>query len=258
MKEAIKQLCQDIEREHNISILFAVENGSRAWGIDSKDSDYDVRFVFVSPIEKYLKVNPALDEVVNAYYNNDLRPCSAKGAFMDMSGFGVFKYAKLLSQSNPTAIEWAVSDIIHAGQKNEVFRDFAIKEFNPIALFYHYKSLCKNNYLLFLKSESNSKLKKLLYAYRGLVNAKWVFEQKTVPPISLQPTIEALSLPTEISIRIKKLIELKRQSNENGAVLPEKDIYIETFMNETIQPEERHKPQLGKLDEELRRILLKN
>jgi predicted nucleotidyltransferase len=42
---AIKQKLLEIEKEHNVKILYAVESGSRAWGFESLDSDYDVRFI---------------------------------------------------------------------------------------------------------------------------------------------------------------------------------------------------------------------
>ena len=38
-----------IERDEDVRILFAVESGSRAWRFPSRDSDYDVRFVYVRP-----------------------------------------------------------------------------------------------------------------------------------------------------------------------------------------------------------------
>ena len=47
-----------IEREEAVRILIAVESGSRAWGFPSRDSDYDVRFLYVQPIEAYLAVIP--------------------------------------------------------------------------------------------------------------------------------------------------------------------------------------------------------
>ena len=45
MKEVIINLCKEIEKEQNVKILFAIESGSRAWRIDSKDSDYDILIV---------------------------------------------------------------------------------------------------------------------------------------------------------------------------------------------------------------------
>jgi RNA repair pathway DNA polymerase beta family protein len=37
-----------IEQAYDCEVLLAVESGSRAWGFQSRDSDYDVRFVYVS------------------------------------------------------------------------------------------------------------------------------------------------------------------------------------------------------------------
>ena len=47
MEQIIRQRLSEIEKTQNVRILFAVESGSRAWGIASPDSDYDVRFIYV-------------------------------------------------------------------------------------------------------------------------------------------------------------------------------------------------------------------
>ena len=47
MEETILNKLKEIEEKENINIILAVEAGSRAWGFASKDSDYDVRFVYI-------------------------------------------------------------------------------------------------------------------------------------------------------------------------------------------------------------------
>lgn len=112
MKEKIIKICKGLEKEHKIKILFAVENGSRAWRMSSKDSDYDVRFVFVRPIQEYLQINKPTEVIQIAFdKNGDIVP--VEGSLIDVSGFDVFKFVKMLSDSNPTTIEWLITDIIY-------------------------------------------------------------------------------------------------------------------------------------------------
>src|SRR5271165_4545622 len=39
----IQNLLAGIEEERDVCILFAVESGSRAWGLEAADSDFDIR-----------------------------------------------------------------------------------------------------------------------------------------------------------------------------------------------------------------------
>ena len=45
--KTIQEKLSEIERTENVRILHCVESGSRAWGFESPDSDYDVRFIYV-------------------------------------------------------------------------------------------------------------------------------------------------------------------------------------------------------------------
>ena len=52
-----------LEKDKKIKILYAVESGSRAWGFESKDSDWDVRFIYVHQYDWYLSINEKKDNI---------------------------------------------------------------------------------------------------------------------------------------------------------------------------------------------------
>ena len=45
MRNEILKILLSIEEEQDVTIPYGVESGSRAWGFESADSDYDVRFI---------------------------------------------------------------------------------------------------------------------------------------------------------------------------------------------------------------------
>ena len=63
MKEIIQKKLEEIEKQEHVKIILAVESGSRAWGFDSADSDYDVRFLYVREPEMYLKLDNIRDVI---------------------------------------------------------------------------------------------------------------------------------------------------------------------------------------------------
>src|SRR3989338_5501886 len=230
MKELIKKLCTSLEKEKRIKILFAIENGSRAWRMDSKDSDYDVRFVFARPVGDYIRLKP-LKDVIEARYDKNGNPCE-NDAVIDMSGFDVVKFAQMLVSSNPTAIEWLMSDMVYYGNQN--------------------KSMCKNNYLKYLKSGDTVTHKKYLYAYRGSINAKWVVHKRTVPPIIFSDALKAMKnkIPESILKKVENIIELKAHGKEKDIIqnIVEMDNYIEDFLKNVDEaPPERVGKELNKL-----------
>lgn len=260
MKDKIISICKKLEKDKNIKILFAVENGSRAWRMESKDSDYDVRFVFVRPISEYISLNKPVD-VINVAYDKDCNECNVEGSIIDMSGFGIFKFASMVYISNPTVIEWLISDIVYYGEQNKVFKKFAIEHFSKKTLYYHYKSLCKQNYLKYLKSGDLVTYKKYLYAYRGLINAKWVAHKKTVPPIIFDSAINGLAdiIPVGIIKKLNEIIKLKSEGKEKDIIqnIVSMDNYIENFLkNVEEEPKEEAREDVEILNKELRRIIL--
>lgn len=233
-KDIIMEKLVELQQEKTISILFCVEAGSRAWRIDSKDSDYDVRFVFVRPLDDYLSVNPK-GEVVKATYDKKGQKAAEQGCAYDFVGFDILKFARMLQSSNPQVIEWLMSDIIYYGNKRG-FYDYALTQFKPIALYWHYKSMCQQNYLKYLKTRSVVTYKKYLYAMRGLINAKYVAAYKQIPPIDFNKTLPLMKafVPKDILERLEGIIHYKKKSREKATIpnLPDVDQYIEMFLKD--------------------------
>ena len=222
--EIIKHL-EEIEKKKGVTILFAVETGSRIWGIESEDSDYDVRFVFRRAVRDYLRVNKQ-PEVIESFIED-----------MDFVGFDVFKFIRLYLSSNPTVIEWLESNIVYYddGKSKEVFRRFIEKKFNPVALYHHYRSMSKQNYLKYLKSGENMTHKKYLYAMRGLINAKWVGQANSIPPIEFKKALGLIKdVPEEIISKLKEIIDLKKEGFEGIKVskIHLFESYIEEFLKQ--------------------------
>ena len=61
--DEIQMKLKEIEEQEHVTILHAVESGSRAWGFASPDSDYDVRFIYVRTMEDYLRLDEPRDEM---------------------------------------------------------------------------------------------------------------------------------------------------------------------------------------------------
>ena len=232
MKEKITNLLKEIEKAYNIKILFAIENGSRAWGMASKDSDYDVRFVFCRNMEDYLLLDQK-EEVINIAFDQNLKVCKTEGSLIDMSGFDIYKYLKLLLSSNPTTLEWLNSKIVYYGDNNLSLREYMSKNFSQEKLYMHYYSLFKNNYREFIQHGKMISYKKYLYSMRGLLNAKYVLHFDKIPPLDFTQTVKDLEniLPKDVYNKIFEVIEIKSKGLEKDKIVNIKE-FDEYFDNE--------------------------
>lgn len=131
MKEIIQKKLEEIEKQEHVKIILAVESGSRAWGFDSADSDYDVRFIYVREPEMYLK----LDNI------RDVIEWQLDEVF-DISGWDIKKALQLLYKSNPTLFEWINSPIVYKETKETLeLRDIAKEYFDVKKSVMHYLNM---------------------------------------------------------------------------------------------------------------------
>lgn len=192
-KEIINKLRQ-LEKKHNIKILFAVESGSRAWGHHNINSDYDIRFVYKSKdINEYLTIN-AENDVIES---ND--------GLYDLVGWDIKKALKLHYKSNPNLREWTLSPIIYIEDEEDIFNN--LPEFNITTLKHHYYGLTLRHYKKYLKTKTIHDfkyLKKMLYAVRCILTWK-LLDENILPPMNLDKLLTQNSINPEFKNIILKL-----------------------------------------------------
>ncbi len=204
MKEKILEELNKIEVTHDVKILYACESGSRAWGFPSKDSDYDVRFIYIHPLEWYLSIDEKRDVIELPI--DDL---------LDINGWDIRKALKLFNKSNPGLLEWLKSEIVYYQKYSFVdkLRDMSLEVFSPKGLMYHYLNMAKRNYREFLQGEK-VKIKKYFYVLRPILACKWIEKYNTMPPILFQELLNVTVPNGNLHDEINTLLERKIHGDE--------------------------------------------
>lgn len=231
MNSTIKEKLHELERTHNIRILFACESGSRAWGFPSPDSDYDVRFVYAHHEDWYFSLhekNDVLELPVNE--------------LLDINGWDVRKALRLAAKSNPVIFEWLQSPIFYAQDEpfTNGFRALAPQCFSPISGMYHYLSMAKKKYEECV-AEPDVKLKRYMYCLRATLSALWIAQHKSIPPMEIAPLMKSLP-DVSLCRKIDGLIAVKA-SKEESYRHPH-DAELEQFLAESIAACEAAAPAL--------------
>lgn len=195
-----------LERENHIKILLAVESGSRAWGFDSPDSDYDVRFIYVHALEWYLRVQPQADVI--EFMSED--------HLLDFSGWELRKALRLLRKTNPNLSDWLLTDKIYLADEDFLteIRQAQAENYNPIHAVYHFFNIAKKHDEVYLCKHGYT-LKRFLYFLRGLLACEYIMAHKCHPPVLFSSLVEATVPQDDIRHNVFSLLDLKRASKES-------------------------------------------
>ena len=204
MKELIQSELKRIEDENDIKILYAVESGSRAWGFESKDSDWDVRFIYVHHPDWYLSIDEKKDSM-EVMLPNDL----------DFAGWELRKTLKLFRKSNPPLLEWLRSPLIYLEQFStiEQLRSLSSQFFNSKSCTYHYLHMAEGNYRDYLQSDQ-VRVKKYFYVLRPVLACKWIESNNSMPPMEFAELLTTQVADEKLKHEINKLLERKMNGEE--------------------------------------------
>ncbi|RYY15894.1 MAG: nucleotidyltransferase domain-containing protein, partial [Cytophagaceae bacterium] len=188
-------------------ILYACEAGSRAWGFSSPDLDYDVRVIYAPPLPWYLRLDEGPD-TLNLPVDKEL----------DVSGWELRKALRLLRGSNAALFEWLQSPIVYheaAGFRAQLAPLLPVA-FNLKAGLHHYLSQLRRGVEEDLPSEE-VRLKRLFYALRSALAARWIRERRTLPPMAFAPLGELL--PVDLQVTVDELLGQKAVATEKTLVV---------------------------------------
>ena len=115
-----------------------------------------------------------------------------------------------------------------------------------MALYHHYRGMCRQNYDKYLKSGKFITYKKYLYAMRGLVNAKFVLEVGELPEVDFLDMLDAVDrfhegwsvAPRKVTDKLREIIRLKKDQRESDITenVVMLDQHIEEFLSQKQEP----------------------
>lgn len=213
----IQDELQRIENAHGVRILFAAESGSRAWGFASRDSDYDIRFIYANTPDWYLSVEQERDVIEEK-----------SDPLLDISGWDIRKALQLLRKSNPSVLEWIKSPIVYRADPTFalVFGLLAADYYAPARCFRHYLSMARGNFDA--NPDAIIRLKKYLYTLRPLLACRWIEQGYGPIPMKFQTLVDQLITDPLLRIQIAVLVARKQAGEELATAqrIPVLDAFI--------------------------------
>jgi hypothetical protein len=251
MKLTIKTELENLEKQEGFTILFACESGSRAWGFSSRDSDYDVRFIYIHPQYRYLSIEDKKEYLEIPITDN-----------LDINGWDIRKALSLLWRSNATLFEWLQSPVIYCSRdnfKDELFQ-LAKEYFSIRYTMNHYLGLAKKM-LLSNPGEKEIDLKRYFYILRPLLAAMWIAKYREIPPMEFHHLLQLIETPT-LRDHIAGLLKKKVKAGEKDKIptIPEVQEFIESqyrICKKIVDQFTSLKKEVEPLDDFFRNMLLR-
>ena len=217
----IKGILRDIEKEQGIKILFAVEAGSRAVGINNIYSDYDIRFVYTRKTKDYLRLSELPDTV------------SVNKDDLDICGWDLKKFLNLLYRSNMSVFEWLCSNITYIWSEDvNTLRTMSSGYFSVKVGLLHYGNLAKKNYSKLNKGEVIAK--DCDRVIESVLRAKYISAYKEFPSSMWYDCLlydSEIDVPTDVYLSIKSITDLRVKNKDARIDLPEN---LKSYITESI------------------------
>ena len=222
IRNQIQLTISDFINKHGVQVLLAVESGSRLWGFESKDSDYDIRMIFVRPKSSYLSLSERKDNYENVT------------GLIDYQAWDLKKALNLAKKSNTSLFEWLEATDIYT-EKTGFKEDMKLvrdRFFSPYLAITAYAGMAQGNFREYLRGDL-VRAKKYLYVIRPLLACEHIKNTGTMPPIHIDDLVK-MYCPENILPDLLNILSLKRTGVEmdNMPRIDSLNSWIETKLDE--------------------------
>lgn len=210
--QRVRDALARLEAERNVRVLYACESGSRAWGFASRDSDYDVRFLYVHRRDWYLSVEDRRDVIEE--------PLSEE---LDVSGWELRKALRLLRKSNPPLLEWLKSPLVyqHDPVFTNEFNELSAQFYSPQRCFSHYLHMASGNWRHYLLGREQVSLTKYLYVFRPVLACRWIERGHGQVPMLFSQLVEGVLEESNVRAALDALVARKQAGGELDSEPPD-------------------------------------
>lgn len=195
--------------DHDVTIPWAIESGSRAWGFPSPDSDYDCRFFYVHSRHAYLSPWRPRDVIETPLTD-----------VLDVNGWDLIKAVQLAVKGNATVAEWLHSPLVYAGVPAfaEALLTLVHEVTDVHTIRRHYLHVGRTAWS---RSEADDQgkvpLKKVFYSLRPAAVLRWLRQHESaVPPMHLPSLLDQAPPPDGVREVVDQLIANKALTRELG------------------------------------------
>lgn len=212
---------QELCREKGVELLYIFFTGSRAYGYNKADSDYDALFVFKRPVADYFRVHPLPDEI--------------KVEGKDVKGWDLRKFCSVLSKNG-----WNAYEALHVRESYALNgHDKSFNYLRWLAVhgdFYEPMKVAKTmvgcsarDLAKYEAAEGNKKLKYFLSYARMVMSAMYCVTHTTYPPVDFR-TLSRMTLHSETkSHMMDELVRARVEDKDATPYVPLLDELMEFF-----------------------------
>jgi predicted nucleotidyltransferase len=230
----IKDILLELEKEYKFSVVFCSEVSSHTWGLNHKDSDWDVKFIFAYPNSTYFSPNEPIRTLKKVY--GEIRSTGdivgkITNLDIEISGMDIRNFGKHLLCCNNSVIDLCASHITY---KSTTYYNKIVSLLNNLCPWINIAQSYSNHAIKYAKAVSCSKklqlkgYKAICYGLRNVLVVKWFtkYQKFENMPLNIDDLLHVSYDKTSNNKKMKDFEEaIAIVQNGNGKIITN-DEYI--------------------------------